>query len=63
MVFIKIIASILLIIGIINPKLSWKMSEGWKYKDTEPSEGYLIGTRITSVVILVIIWLTKVGIE
>lgn len=63
MVFIKIIASILLIIGIINPKLSWKMSEGWKYKDIEPSEGYLIGTRITSVVILVIIWLTKVGIE
>lgn len=63
MVFIKIIFSIFLLIGIINPKLSWKMSEGWKYKDIEPSEGYLIGTRIISVVILVIIWLTKVGIE
>lgn len=63
MVFIKIIFSIFLLIGIINPKLSWKMSEGWKYKDVEPSEGYLIGTRIISAVVLVLIWLTKVGIE
>lgn len=41
MLFIKIIASIFLLIGIISPETSWKMSEGWKFKDAEPSEGYL----------------------
>ncbi len=57
MIFIKIIVSIFLIIGIINPELSWKLSEGWKFKDAEPSDAYLIMTRIISVIVLIIVWL------
>ncbi|SDY87761.1 hypothetical protein SAMN05660462_01106 [Proteiniborus ethanoligenes] len=53
----KIIASIILIIGIINPRLTWKVSEGWKFKDAEPSEAYLIMSRIVSVIVLIIVWL------
>ncbi|MDB1923491.1 histidine kinase [Clostridium tertium] len=56
--FIKIIASIMLLINIFNPRLSWKMSEGWKYKNVKPSDSYLIVNRISSVIVLVIIWLT-----
>ncbi|MDI9215817.1 histidine kinase [Clostridium tertium] len=48
----------MLLINIFNPRLSWKMSEGWKYKDVEPSDSYLIVNRISSVIILVIIWFT-----
>ncbi|MFA5523616.1 MAG: DUF6199 family natural product biosynthesis protein [Tissierellales bacterium] len=58
MIFIRIVASIFLIIGIINPRLAWKMTEGWKFKDVEPSDAYLIMTRIISIVILVIVWLS-----
>ncbi|MDD7796040.1 DUF6199 family natural product biosynthesis protein [Clostridium sp. 'White wine YQ'] len=57
MIFIKIIISIILIIGIINPRLSWKISEGWKFKDVEPSTLYLIMTRVMSVVMLIVVWL------
>jgi len=52
----KVIISILLIIGIINPRFAWQMSEGWKFKDAEPSETYLVMTRMISVAMLVIIW-------
>ncbi|MBL4933622.1 DUF6199 family natural product biosynthesis protein [Clostridium paridis] len=57
MIFIKVIVSIILIIGIINPRLSWKISEGWKFKGVEPSTLYLIMTRVMSVVMLIVVWL------
>nr|WP_279325045.1 DUF6199 family natural product biosynthesis protein [Clostridium sp. 1001275B_160808_H3] len=41
----------MLLINIFNPRLSWKMSEGWKYKDVEPSDFYLIVNTISSVII------------
>ncbi|ASW42887.1 DUF6199 family natural product biosynthesis protein [Clostridium isatidis] len=56
MVFIKIIISIFLIIDLINPRFGWKLSEGWKYKDLEPSESYLFWSRVKSLLILIIIW-------
>jgi hypothetical protein len=56
MMFIKIIASISLLINIFNPRFGWKLSEGWKFKDAEPSDSYLIFSRINSVIILLIIW-------
>ena len=57
MIFFKIIISILLIIGIVNPKMAWKMSEGWKFKEEiEPSITYLIVNVIGSIVVLFIIW-------
>ena len=37
----KILLILLLIINIINPKIAWKIGEGWKYKNVEPSDAYL----------------------
>ena len=54
---IKIIASIFLLIHIVNPRIGWKISEGWKFKNAEPSELYLIINRIMATAFLIIIWL------
>lgn len=56
MAFIKIIFSIFALVGIINSKFAWKMSEGWKYKDVEPSEIYLIMSRVMAIITLLVIW-------
>jgi hypothetical protein len=61
MFIIKLFFTIFCLIGIINPKLTWKMSEGWKFKDAEPSEAYLIMTRIMSIVILIVVWFVIPG--
>ncbi|WP_085930980.1 DUF6199 family natural product biosynthesis protein [Desulfosporosinus sp. OT] len=50
------IASIFLLITIINPRITWMISEGWKFKNAEPSELYLIINRIMAVVIFIVIW-------
>lgn len=55
-ILFKIIFSIFAIIGIVNPELSWKMSEGWKFRNAEPSEAYLVFTRIVGVIALIVIW-------
>lgn len=52
----KVILSILLIVGIISPELVWTISEGWKFRDAEPSEAYLVMTRVMSVIMLFVIW-------
>ncbi|MGB7606240.1 MAG: DUF6199 family natural product biosynthesis protein [Lutisporaceae bacterium] len=54
--FVKIIFSILLIIGIISPEFVWTISESWKFRDAEPSEAYLIMTRVMSVIMLFVLW-------
>lgn len=56
-ILFKIIFSIFAIIGIVNPELSWKISEGWKFRNVEPSEAYLVLTRIVGVITLIVIWL------
>ena len=57
MILIKFLLSIFLIIGIIFPKFAWMMSEGWKLKNAEPSDLYLVMCRISSVIILIAIWI------
>lgn len=57
LILFKILMSILLLIGIISPETAWKMSEGWKFRNAEPSTAYLVFGRIMSIIILVIIWL------
>lgn len=54
---LKIIVTILLVIGIINPKIPWMLKEGWKFKDAEPSGLYIAMTRIYSVILLFVVWL------
>lgn len=61
MVLFKILFSVILLIGIINPKMAWKISEGWKYKNVEPSTAYLVVNRVVSIVMLVVIWFVIPG--
>lgn len=57
MLFAKIILSILPLVSLINPKLQWKITEVWKFKNGEPSTFYLVITRITSLITLIVIWI------
>lgn len=54
---IKIILSIILIMGIINPKISWMIKEGWRLKGAEPSPLFIKVNRISSIVLLVLLWI------
>lgn len=54
--FYKFLFSIPLIIGIINPEFMWTISEGWKFRNAEPSEAYLTMTRVMAVIILLVLW-------
>lgn len=56
LILFKIVISIFLLIGIISPETAWKISEGWKFRNVEPSTAYLVFGRIMSIVILVVIW-------
>ena len=50
------------VIQAINPEVAWQLEIGWKVKDTEPSDTYLLYTRIVGIVlsisglILILIW-------
>ena len=48
---------VLLAIGIFNavsPQTAWYLSDGWKYKDAEPSEMALGMTRFGGIVAIII---------
>ena len=48
---------VMLILGVVNaisPETGWRMSEGWKYKDVEPSEAALLWGRIGGIVCIII---------
>lgn len=57
MVVFKVIISILLLIGILAPRVTWQISEGWKYKDAEPHTFYLVMTRVVSALTLFALWI------
>jgi len=49
----------LLLIGfglleVINPRITWYLSEGWKFKDAEPSDLYLAVSRVVGAVLVLI---------
>lgn len=56
MILFKLIFTVISLIGIIRPDIMWVLSEGWKYKDVEPSETYLILSRVLSVIALILVW-------
>ena len=41
-------------INAISPETGWHMSEGWKFKDAEPSEAALLWGRICGIVLSII---------
>jgi len=42
------------LLAVINPSLAWQISEGWRYKNVEPSELYLVLSRVGGVVLIII---------
>lgn len=51
-----ILFTILTVVNIINPAFGWYLRYGWMVKgDSEPSETYLIMSRVGSVFALVIL--------
>ena len=52
---------IVIIIGVVNvasPETGWHMSEGWKFRDAEPSDTALLWGRISGVICIIAgIWI------
>lgn len=42
------------LLEIFHPRLTWFLTEGWKFKDAEPSEAYLTFSRVMGVVMLIV---------
>ena len=55
--FLKIIATIILIIEIINPNLFWKIREQSSIEKPVQNKDYHLVTRILSVIALMVIWI------
>ncbi|WP_019636191.1 DUF6199 family natural product biosynthesis protein [Paenibacillus fonticola] len=55
--FFLLIFVLIAVLNIIFPRFSWHMQYGWmvKGKDLEPSEAYLLMTRITSALVLIVV--------
>ncbi|RAV06336.1 DUF6199 family natural product biosynthesis protein [Paenibacillus sp. YN15] len=48
----------LCVLNIINPRIGWYMRYGWAVKgNSEPSEGYLIMSRVSAVIVLVLFFI------
>lgn len=38
----------------INPEAAWQLEIGWKVKDAEPSDAYLLYTRVVGIILCII---------
>ncbi|MDU4698020.1 MULTISPECIES: DUF6199 family natural product biosynthesis protein [Paenibacillus] len=48
---------LLALLNIFFPRISWYISYGWKIKgDVEPSDAYLLMTRIGSIIALILLY-------
>ncbi|MEK4058741.1 MULTISPECIES: DUF6199 family natural product biosynthesis protein [Paenibacillus] len=55
MVVFAILFMLLAILNIFFPAMGWYMRYGWMVKgDSEPSDAYLIMSRISSVIVLIV---------
>ena len=55
-IILKVFVSVLCILNIFNPLVNWKLTEGLKNKNAEPTDIYLLITRISGVVVLIFVW-------
>ena len=55
-IVLKIFVSVLCILNIFKPLVNWKLTEGLKNKNAEPSDIYLLITRISGVIVLIFVW-------
>ncbi|MFZ5828199.1 MAG: DUF6199 family natural product biosynthesis protein [Bacillota bacterium] len=47
----------LMVFGALNffaPRTMWYISEGWKFKDAEPSDGYLLFGQVLGVILFLV---------
>lgn len=50
-------ALILILLGLLNllkPEVSWYLSDGWKFKDAEPSDLALGLARVVGVIMIIV---------
>lgn len=58
MVVFSILFVLIAMLNIFFPAMGWHMRYGWMVKgDSEPSEAYLMMSRISSVIVLIIFFL------
>ena len=56
MLIVKIVLTAILLLGIVNPALSIKLTESWKFNRKPPSERVYKITRLYSAIAIVIVW-------
>lgn len=47
--FVAVIVILLSALAIVFPRLAWELTQGWKYKNVEPSDAALVMTRLAGV--------------
>jgi hypothetical protein len=53
-VIVPILVVFFSICSLFWPRMMWFLAEGWKFKDAQPSGCYLVATRISGVVLLIL---------
>jgi uncharacterized BrkB/YihY/UPF0761 family membrane protein len=56
MLIVKIVLTAILLLGVVNPALSIKLTESWKFNRKPPSERVYKITRLYSAIAIVIVW-------
>ncbi len=56
MLIVKIVLTAILLLGVVNPALSIKLTESWKFNRKPPSERVFKITRLYSALAIVIVW-------
>ncbi len=57
MLIVKLILTAVLLLGVINPALSIRLTEVWKLNRKPPSEKVYKFTRIYSIIAILIVWI------
>lgn len=52
--FLRLVLIGLGTLAVVNPRLAWYLSDGWKFRDAEPSDAALVMARIGGVVTVLI---------
>jgi uncharacterized BrkB/YihY/UPF0761 family membrane protein len=56
MLIVKIVLTAILLLGVVNPALSIKLTESWKFNRKPPTARVYKITRIYSAIAILIVW-------
>ena len=62
-IILLIIMIIVGLIEVIKPEIGWYLSEGWKFKNAEPSDTALLMARIGGVIVIIVALLMLMNIH